>query len=414
MNPGRTVIPANTLPLHLILPILLLALAPTAHALTPGEVFEAVKDSVVVVKSLDSKGKEAGMGSGVMLPSGKVGTNCHVVEGGASFQVGRKTTFLPATLDAGDRDKDICLLDTPGLKGRAAQLGKAAKLKVGEAVYAVGAPQGLELSLSNGIVSQLRGDKAPLIQTTAAISPGSSGGGLFDAQARLVGFTTLYIEGAQSLNFAVPVEWIADIKPGSKPVAKERGTTDWSTRAIELEQHKDWNSLRDWSLEWAKAEPENDEAWYNLGIAYDLLAYGHHNLPDDAIEAYREALRINPKFADAWRRLGYVYSRHLKRYDDAIKAFRQALRINREDADAWDGLGGAYAKLERYDDTIECFRQVLRINPEDSLGWARLAAIYARSGNKPAALDALKALRRINPAMADGMAYLTFEMGVPP
>ena len=53
---------------------------------------------------------------------------------------------------------------------------------MGEPVYAVGAPQGLELSLSEGIVSQLRGGPPPLIQTTVAISQGSSGGGLFNAE----------------------------------------------------------------------------------------------------------------------------------------------------------------------------------------------------------------------------------------
>lgn len=282
--------PPITLFSRLALPIVLATFAPAVHALTPGEVFQAVKESVVVVKTLDAKGKETGMGSGVILPSGKVGTNCHVVAGGASFQVGRNKTFLPATLDSGDRDKDICLLDAPGLKGRAVKIGKATALKVGETVYAVGAPQGLELSLSDGIVSQLRGDKAPLIQTTAAISPGSSGGGLFDAQAQLVGFTTLYIEGAQSLNFAVPVEWMADITPGRKPISKKRGRTDWSIRAVALETRKDWKGMLDWCREWVKTEPENGDAWIVLGIAYS-----HLNRSDDAIEAYREAVRIDPE-----------------------------------------------------------------------------------------------------------------------
>ena len=65
---------------------------------------------------------------------------------------------------------------------------------MGEPVYAVGAPQGLELSLSEGIVSQLRGGPPPLIQTTVAISEGSSGGGLFNAEAELVGITTFYLK----------------------------------------------------------------------------------------------------------------------------------------------------------------------------------------------------------------------------
>ena len=86
----------------------------------------------------------------------------------------------------------------------------------------MGAPKGLELSLSDGLVAQLRGGPPPFIRTTAAISPGSSGGGLFDREGQLVGLTTLYIEGEQSLNFAMPVEWIGEIKPGHKPIAEER------------------------------------------------------------------------------------------------------------------------------------------------------------------------------------------------
>ena len=382
------------------LPIVLMGFASFAHALTPSEVFEAVKDSVVVVKTFDAKGKEKGMGSGVLLPSGKVGTNCHVVEGGASFQVGRNKTFIPATLHAGDRDKDICLLDAPGIKGRAAQLGKAVSLKVGEAVYAVGAPQGLELSLSDGIVSQLRGDKAPLIQTTAAISPGSSGGGLFDAQARLVGFTTLYLEGGQSLNFAVPVEWLAEIKPGRVSLAKARGETDWLKRAAALEARKDWKGLLEWCRQWTKAVPENPVAWFSLGVAYRKL-----NRYNDAIEAYRQALRINPELAEAWYNLGFAYSK-LNRHNDAIEAFRQALRINPEDAKAWYNLGATYGKLNRHNDAIEAYRQALRIDPEYASAWYNLGVAYGHGDASMGPPRFVKTLRRLDPARAEELFNL--------
>ena len=223
--------------LKLIVAVFFLAILPAqVHALTPAQVFDKVKDAVVVVKTLDAQGKVKGQGSGVLLPSGKIATNCHVVEGGASYQVGRGKQLVPATLYAEDGDKDICLLDAKGITGKPAQLGKAAGLKVGDPVYAVGAPQGLELSLSDGIVAQLRGGPPPLIQTTAAISPGSSGGGLFDGEGRLVGLTTLYMEGGQSLNFAMPVEWIGEVKPGRKPVAEGRSQTEWLKRAIALER----------------------------------------------------------------------------------------------------------------------------------------------------------------------------------
>ncbi len=246
-----------------------------------------------MVKTLDTRGKVKGQGSGVLLSSGRVATSCHVVEGGASYQVGRGKGFVPATLYAEDGDKNICLLDAKGIQGRPAQLGKAVRLKVGDPVYAVGAPQGLELSLSDGIVAQLWGGPSPLIQTTAAISPGSSGGGLFDREGRLVGLTTSYLEGGQSLDLAMPVEWIGEVKPGRKPAAEGHSHTEWLKRAIVLETTKDWQGLLEWCRKWTQSEPDNAFAWNNLGIAYSLS--GNRTA---ALDAVRELQRLDPAQAD--------------------------------------------------------------------------------------------------------------------
>jgi len=82
-----------------------------------------------------------------------------------------------------------------------------ADVKIGEPVFTVGAPQGLELSLADGIVSSKRSiDEGRLIQTSAPISKGSSGGGLFDAEGNLVGITTFMLKDAQNLNFAIAAE----------------------------------------------------------------------------------------------------------------------------------------------------------------------------------------------------------------
>jgi len=289
--------------IRLIIAVFFLMILPAqVHALTPGQVFDKVKDAVVVVKTLNAQGKVKAQGSGVLLPSGMVATNCHVVEGGASYQVGRGNLLVAAILYAGDDDKDICILDAKGITGKPVQLGKAAGLKVGDPVYAVGAPHGLELSLSDGIVAQLRGGPPPFIQTTAAISPGSSGGGLFDREGRLVGLTTLYIEGGQNLNFAMPVEWIGEVKPGRKPVAEGHSYTEWMKRGLALEKMKDWQGLLDWCRKWTKSELGEADAWNCLGFAYNELK--RYN---DAIDALRQALRINPEFAYAWTNLGFDY-----------------------------------------------------------------------------------------------------------
>ncbi|MBP1776661.1 MAG: repeat-containing protein [candidate division NC10 bacterium] len=300
--------------------VFLAVLSVPAHALPPDQVFKAVKDAVVVVRSLDTQGRLISQGSGVLISPGRVATNCHVVRRGNSYQVGRGEERVAATLYAEDGEKDICLLDAADIRGEPTQLGLAAQLKVGDPVYAVGAPRGLELSLSDGIVSQLRGGPPPLIQTTAAISPGSSGGGLFDGDGRLVGLTTLYVRGGQSLNFAMPVEWIAEIKPGRKPVTGGRTQTVWLKHATLLENSKDWQGLLDWCRKWTNSEPENANAWFGLGVAYGKLTRYQ-----DAIDAFRQAVRVNPTYARAWYNLGVAYGKTGNRTSalDSVQALRQ-------------------------------------------------------------------------------------------
>jgi len=416
--------------LKLIVAVFFFATIPAQlNALTPDQVFDKVKDAIVVVKTLDSKGGLKSQGSGVIISSGKIATNSHVVEGGASYKVCRGKQIVAATLYAEDQDKDICILNARGITGKPAQLGKAAGLKVGVRVYAMGAPRGLDLSISDGIIAQLRGGLPPFIQTTAAISPGSSGGGLFDGEGRLVGLTTLYVEGGQNLNFAIPVEWISEVKPGRKTVAGDLGQTEWLKRAIALQQMKDWQGTLVWCLKWTKSEPSNAEAWFGLGVAYTNLksyndaietfrqalrinpeyadawynlgsTYGNLNRYDDAIEAYRQALRNNPEHALAWYNLGSTY-RNLNRYDDAIEAYREALRNNSDYALAWYNLGNAYRELKRYNNAIEAYRQALRNNPDYAEAWNNLGIAYLLSENRSAALDADRELRRLDPTSAD-------------
>lgn len=288
-----------------------------AHALAPDQVFEKVKDSIVVVKALDVRGQVKGQGSGVFLPSGQIATNCHVTKEGIFYQVVQGKQVFPATLHADNRDKDICLLEARGFTGKPVQLGKSTNLKVGVPVYAVGAPQGLELSLSNGIVSQLRGGPPPMIQTTAAISPGSSGGGLFDEEGRLVGLTTLYVKEGQNLNFAMPVELISDIKLGQKKGPSGSVQVDWFKRAVALDEAEDWKSLLDWCRKWVKSEPRNAYAWSWLGATYHRL-----QLHLDSISACHQALRINPNYADTWNAPGGTEGKQ----QPYLNAYRQKLK----------------------------------------------------------------------------------------
>ena len=189
----------------------------TAPDLPPNEAAVAFENgwrSVVVIET------DTGQGSGVIIRPNLVATNCHVVDDGTAIMVfkannrrAQKDEVFRAQIHRAHETRDLCLLEVAGLWGVAANLRRTDSLTVGESVYAIGAPQGLDYSLSAGVISQLRkeeGESLPLIQTDAAISPGSSGGGLFDAQGNLVGITTSIHAGdqVQGINFAIPADWI--------------------------------------------------------------------------------------------------------------------------------------------------------------------------------------------------------------
>src|SRR5579875_882807 len=176
--------------------------------LSAQQVFRRVSPSVMVVESLNARGAVVAFGSGVVIAPGCVITNRHVIEDGVSFRVVHSARKWPAKLMKVDPDHDLAELSVAGLDAPAVTVLDSSKLEVGETVYAIGAPEGLELTISEGLISGLRDfDKGRVIQTSAAISPGSSGGGLFDTQGRLVGITTFYLKEGQSLNFALPAEW---------------------------------------------------------------------------------------------------------------------------------------------------------------------------------------------------------------
>src|SRR5215470_3672334 len=177
--------------------------APPPRPLGGTELFERVSPAVVVVEAVAASGRPFGLGSGVILDRGLVVTNRHVVEEASAVRVRQGARRWPATVLRVSREHDLALLSVTGLGASAMPLRASSGLKTGERVWAVGAPQGLELTLSEGIISGLRPvEKFKLIQTTASISPGSSGGGLFDDRAQLLGITTFQFSGGQNLNFA--------------------------------------------------------------------------------------------------------------------------------------------------------------------------------------------------------------------
>lgn len=380
---------------RLCLTICAFGLALEAGAKSATEVFEEVSDSVVVVYGKDREGDVISLASGVVLAAGEVVTNCHVIKEVGDLSVKYKDSEHAATRKHSDLDRDVCSLTVQGLKATAARLGATQPLKVGQRVYVIGAPRGLELTLSEGIISSLREvEGGRYIQITAPISAGSSGGGLFDDAGHLIGLPTFYISEGQQLNFAVPVEWVKAL-PRRDMTAKNAATaiTAWINKAIELDDKHDRVGLLQHAQRWTKARPSDAEAWFFLGIAQD---YGSEV---EAIKAYQKAVRINPKFAEAWFLLGSSYEIAGK-VIPAIEAYQQAVRVKPDYAIFWYRLGQTYKRAGQSTRAIDAFQQAVRIKPDYEAAWSTLGDAYQEAGKMAQSIDTYHQALRSNPEAA--------------
>lgn len=176
------------------------------------EVFATVSRSVHVVVAArsdeDFKANKVRFGSAVAMDERTLLTNCHVIEEMPVIWLRKGNQMVKATPLGGDGQTDRCLMTvSPGRLSAVPGVRSWEDLKVGETVYSIGAPKGLEATLGQGLVSGLRVIKGlRYVQTSAPISPGSSGGGLFDSAGNLIGITTFHIRDADGLNFAIAAE----------------------------------------------------------------------------------------------------------------------------------------------------------------------------------------------------------------
>lgn len=208
----RALIPATALAMA--------CMAPGAvRAAAPDKVYSMVAPSVWHVVSYDAAGKALAQGSAVVIAPETLLTNCHVLAQAKSFTIRQDNVVVGAKLQYIDVERDMCQIVARNLKAPAVRMGDSDKVVVGQRIYTLGNPLGLELTLSDGLVSALRKDDAQhlrYIQISAPISHGSSGGGLFDEEGRLVGITSAGLDKGQNLNLAIPIKWQQELSGRSR------------------------------------------------------------------------------------------------------------------------------------------------------------------------------------------------------
>jgi len=140
-----------------------------------------------------------------------------------------------------------------------------------------------------------------------------------------------------------------------------------------------------------RINPDNAEACYNLGNALFLTGR-----TSEAIDQYKQAMGIFPNFAKAHNNLGNALFQ-TGRTSEAIDQYEQALRINSRYADAHNNLGTALFQTGRTSEAIDQYKEALRINPNDTNALSNLGAALGQMGRISEAIEQLKAALRINP-----------------
>ena len=309
------------------------------------QLFAKVSGAVVLVKNPQA----SSLGSGVEIAEDTFVTNCHVLMNGSRYFIKRKQREVPAQLIAGDVDRDVCILAAKDGQSAPVQTRSASTVRVGENVFAIGNPQGLEQTLSQGIVSALRRNEGandlPYIQTTAPISQGSSGGGLFDAQGRLIGIPSFMSKDGQNLNFAAPIDWALDVQA--------RKTRNYASRNPQ-------------SATVQPASPMNDDASPTSGAdqyharGMDLLRNGQ---PRQALPFLSRSVAMEPNNAPYVTDLGFAYLR-VGDVQAALNALSTSLRMDDRQARAWILMGEALSYTGNQELAVESVERAIENSPD--------------------------------------------------
>jgi tetratricopeptide (TPR) repeat protein len=349
-----------------------------------------IKPSVVIVFAYDDKEEFLKLGSGFFISqNGDIITNYHVLRGASSAEVktsdGR--TYPITYIVAEDEQNDIIRLsvDIPSKYVQPLSLSETIP-EIGERIIVYGSPLGLENTVSDGIVSSVREifDYGKIIQITAPISPGSSGSPVLNMKGEVIGIATFqFIEG-QNLNFAIPSERIASLN-----LMEEEKT--FATEELFEQEDKD-KKISDYSEAYNKALYFIDKEEYEKALPYLEI-----EIKTD----------ISSLKAWAYFNIGYCYGK-LKSYTKAIEAYKQAISLNPDKASGHYNLGLAYDNLGLYEDARESYIKAICIDPDYAEAHYSLGVAYLLIEDRNSALNEYKILKELDVDKANKLFDLIY------
>jgi len=359
------------------------------------ELYERTSPCSLRVENYDRNGKLAASGSGFLVSSdGQVVTNLHVIRGANMVTVRLSSgteTAVRGVLRL-DPDHDLAVLDIGGSGHDYLQLSKT-KPAVGTRVYAIGNPLGLTGTLSEGVVSGLPDfDGVLYVQTTAAISPGSSGGPLLAANGTVIGITTASLRGGQNLNLAIPAIAINNLlNEQQQPLTLAQVNTRIGAENQQITTEDDavklaeiWDAIRanktGDALRMLAAIPSE-----RRGTGY-LIASGHLHFKlgnfDNAQTAFGKAVANDPNNTESLLRLALALrpdsSPPWKGHDKITRDLcKRVMQLEPNNVAAYV-ICGLCTRFDNWDESIGHFKTALAIDPTDFGAQYNLGVVMLR------------------------------------
>ena len=371
-----------------------------------------VVPAVVTVNVFNREGKWRGGGTGFFVKEeGLLVTNRHVIDGKvkALAKLSSGEFFPVEGVLSEDRSGDLVLL-TLGVKGRSFQTLSLtdSMIETGQPIIVIGSPLGREGTVAKGIVSKVKDipNFGRVFQHTASISKGSSGSPVLNMKGEVIGVVVGYsiVEG-ESLNFAISVDRVKGLLSNGQ--ARPRELVELVNREEEiwigLISNGRYEELMNYLKMRIKRAPNYAMAHFYLGLAFERLSRGN-----EAIEAYKEAIRIEPDDPDFYYNLGVSYIR-LGNHNEAIKAFKQTVRIKPDDAKAILNLGYSYSELNRNKEAIKVYKEVIRIKPDFIEAHYNLGEAYLKAKKKKKAIEQYEILKNLDSELANKLSNLIYK-----
>lgn len=330
--------------------------------------------AVATVFVLNDKHELLGQGSGIFIkPDGTLITNFHVINiygmtnveaklpSGAYYKLNRS---IPIKANA---HYDIAILKFDASDNPFAKMGDSDLIKQGESVMAIGSPLGLGNSISSGIISNPKRqiNNLTFIQFTAPISPGSSGGGLFQSD-KIIGLTKAYLSNAENVNLAVPINLVKNTLGGKETMLTEN----------------------------------SPQYYYSLAVIED----DKHNY-DQAIQYYEKAISLDNNFSSAYMGLGGDFYEKGD-YAKEVKYYEKAVEIDPNNYESLYYLGTAYEDIGYYSKAINKYLKVLTIKPDYKDAIHDLALLYIVNGEKSAASKWINKLQALDKGSANELQII--------